>query len=274
MALRTVLVQLEIDAATRPIVSAAWDLARRHGADLIGFCAAEPHLVLPTGTDDGAVSKAMWSQVEDIEARLDDLKAEFFTAVGGDNRASWRGEIGNPTLQLALNARAADLIVLGAPARGILPDRRRAVDPGSLILTAGRPLLVASDKPGPIKTETILIAWNDTREARRAVVDALPLLVEARDVVIATVHDGELPACENVADVKLFLGRHGVKARSELLEKRLGEPSEALLQLASNIDADLIVLGGYGHSRVRERTFGGMTHSVLKARSFHRLISN
>src|SRR5689334_26149 len=85
MALRTVLVQLEIDAATRPIVSAAWDLARRHGADLIGFCAAEPHLVLPTGTDDGAVSKAMWSQVEDIEARLDDLKAEFFTAVGGDN---------------------------------------------------------------------------------------------------------------------------------------------------------------------------------------------
>ena len=87
---------------------------------------------------------------------------------------------------------------------------------------------------------------------RHVVVDALPLLVGARDVLIATVRDAELAPRENVADVKLFLGRQGAKARSEILDRRLGEASEAALQLASTIAADLVVLGRYGYSRVQE----------------------
>lgn len=274
MAFKTIMVQLDVDAIAAPRMAMAWDLAQRLEADLIGFCAAEPHFVLPTGTDDQAATHALWCQVEEIEGRLGCLREEFLSIVNGSNRASWRGEVGNPTRQLALNARAADLIVTGSPTADLLVDRHRMLDPASLILAAGRPILVASDPLAPIKAESILIAWNDTREARRAVVDAMPFLITAKDVVIATVDNGNTGPRENAADVELFLTRHGVNARSEILDARRSEPAEILLQIGQDIAADLIVLGGYGHSRVLERTFGGVTRSVLRSGSLHRFISN
>ncbi|KRB15708.1 universal stress protein UspA [Mesorhizobium sp. Root695] len=274
MAFKTIMVQLDVDCIAAPRISMAWDLAQRHDADLIGFCAAEPHLVIPTGTDNQAAARAMWSQMEEIEGRLNCLREEFLSTVNGSNRSSWRGEIGNPTGQLALNARAADLIITGSPAIDLVADHHRTLDTASLILAAGRPILVASKPCAPIKAESILIAWNDTREARRAVVDAMPFLITARDVVIATVDNGDTRPAEKVADVELFLTRHGVKARSEVLDARRSEPAELLLQVGKEIAADLIVLGGYGHSRVREMTFGGVTRSVLRSGSLHRLISN
>lgn len=274
MAFKTIMVQLDVDSIAVPRISMAWDLAQRHDADLIGFCAAEPHFVIPTGTDDQAATKAMWSQMEEIEGHLDCLREQFLSTVNGSNRAAWRGEMGNPTGQLALNARAADLIITGSPTIDLVVDHHRTLDTASLILAAGRPILVASETCAPVKAENILIAWNDTREARRSVVDAMPLLIAARDVVIATVDNGDTTSAENVADVELFLARHGVKARSEVFDAGNSEPAELLLQIGQEIAADLIVLGGYGHSRVREMTFGGVTRSVLRNGSLHRFISN
>jgi nucleotide-binding universal stress UspA family protein len=274
MAFKTIMVQLDVDTIAAPRISMAWDLAQRQEADLIGFCAAEPHFVMPAGTDDQAASKAIWSQVEEIEGRLNCLREEFLSTVKGSNRASWCGEIGNPTGQLALKARAADLIVTGSPAVDLVVDHHRSLDTAGLILAAGRPILVASETYAPIKAESILIAWNDTREARRALVDAMPFLITARDVVIVTVDNGDPGSRDNVADVELFLARHGVKARSEVLDARHSEPAELLLRIGQEITADLMVLGGYGHSRVREMTFGGVTRSVLRCGSLHRFISN
>ncbi|TPM89906.1 MULTISPECIES: universal stress protein [unclassified Mesorhizobium] len=274
MAFKTIMVQLDVDTIAAPRISMAWDLAQRHDADLIGFCAAEPHFVLPTGTDDQAATKALWCQVEEIEGRLNCLREEFLSTVNGSNRASWRGEIGDPTRQLALNARAADLILTGSPPVDLIVDHHRMLDPASLILAAGRPILVASENIAPIRAESILIAWNDTREARRAVVDAMPLLIEARNVVVVSVDRGNTAPRDDVADVESFLARHGVKARSEVLDARGSEPADLLLRIGHEIAADLIVLGGYGHSRVREMTFGGVTRSVLGSGSLHRFISN
>lgn len=274
MAFKTIMVQLDVDGIAAPCIAMAWNLAQRHDADLIGFCAAEPHFVIPTGVDNQASARAMWAQVEQIEGRLDCLKEEFLTTVSGSNRASWRGEIGNPTAQLALNARAADLIITGSPSIDLVSDHRRTLDTASLILAAGRPILVASETRASIKADSILIAWNDTREARRAVADALPFLIAATDVVLATVNNGDTTPAEDLADVELFLTRHGVKARSEVLDARRSEPADLLLRIGQEISADLIVLGGYGHSRVREMTFGGVTRSVLRSGSLHRFISN
>ncbi|GLS34823.1 universal stress protein [Mesorhizobium tianshanense] len=274
MSFKTIMVQLDVDAIAAPRVSFAWDLAQRHEADLIGFCAAEGHFVMPSGTDDRAAARAMWGQIEEIEDRLNCLKEEFLGTVNGSNRASWRGEIGNPTQRLALNARAADLVVTGSPMPDFLVDHHRIVDPGSLILSAGRPILIASETLAPIAAENVLIAWNDTREARRAVVDAMPFLVGAKDVVIATVDGGDLASRASAADVERFLATHGVSARSEVMDARRSEPAEILLQIGREIAADLIILGGYGHSRLRELTLGGVTRSVLQAGLFHRLISN
>ncbi|TGQ31226.1 universal stress protein [Mesorhizobium sp. M00.F.Ca.ET.216.01.1.1] len=275
MAFKTIMVQLDVDAIAAPRISFAWDLAQRHEADLIGFCAAEAHFVMPTGTDDGAAAQAIWCQVEEIEGRLNCLKEEFLSTVNGSNRVSWRCEIGNPTQQLTLNARAADLIVTGSPKSDFIVDRHRAVDLGSLILSAGRPILVASETLAPIRAESVLIAWNDTREVRRAVIDAMPFLVNARDVVVAIADGGKLGcARESAADVTQFLAMHGVVARAEVMDARHDDPAEILLQMGQQMVADLIVLGGYGHSRMRELAFGGVTRSVLRAGSFHRLISN
>jgi nucleotide-binding universal stress UspA family protein len=275
MAFKTIMVQLDVDAIAAPRVSFAWDLAQRHEADLIAFCAAEGRFVIPSGPDDRAAAQAMWRQLEEIEGRLNCLREEFFGTVNGSNRASWRSEIGNPTRQLALNARAADLIVVGSPMPDFIIDHHRALDPGSLILSAGRPILVASETLAPIKAESVLIAWNDTREVRRAVTDAMPFLIGAKDVVVAIADRGELDcAAESLADVKQFLARHGVVARAEVIDARQDDPAETLLQIGQEIEADLIVLGGYGHSRVREMAFGGVTRSVLESGSLHRLISN
>ena len=205
MAFKTMMVQLDIDAIAAPRISMAWNLAQRHEADLIGFCAAEPHFFMPTGKDDQAATKAVWCQVEEIKSRLDCLREEFLSTVNGSHRASWRGEIGNPTRQLALNARAADLILTGSPTLDLVVDHHRMLDPASLIIAAGRPILVASDSVAPMRAESILIAWNDTREARRAVADALPFLSEAQDVVIASVDRGNPTSRENVADLEFFL---------------------------------------------------------------------
>src|SRR4029079_13744336 len=113
-----------------------------------------------------------------------------------------------------------DLIVTGSPTADLTVDHHRTLDIASFILAAGRPILVASETCAPIKAESILIAWNDTREARRAVVDAMPILIDARDVVIVTVDNGDTAPRDNVADVELFLRRHGVKARSKVLDAR------------------------------------------------------
>ncbi|RWM13497.1 MAG: universal stress protein [Mesorhizobium sp.] len=275
MAFRTIMVQLDIDAIAAPRVAFAWELAKMHDADLIAFCAAEGHFVMPRGMEDGAAAQAIWRQVDEIEGHLNCLKEEFLRTVNGSDRASWRGVVGNPTQQLALNARASDLIVVGPLMQDFMIDHHRTVDAGSLILSAGRPVLVASDTLAPFRPESILIAWSDTREARRAVVDALPFLVDARDVVIATVEGGGEVTCRaGVEDAQRFLASHGVKARSEVMDSRQSAPAEILLQIGQQIAADLIVLGGYGHSRAREWAFGGVTRSVLQAGSFHRLLSN
>lgn len=274
MAYNTIMVQLDIDAPAAPRLGFAWDIARRHEASLIAFAAAEAVLVVPRDVDGIATMEATRLQVEAIEDRLKELKSEFDTFTRDSNRASWRSVVGDPTRFLALNARAADLLVVG-PGDDGTRSRLRTIDPGQLILSAGRPTLFASRDYRPMTAENILVAWKDTREARRAVVDALPFLEDARQVVVATIAEGDRTiAREGAADVVRFLMKHGVKARSETLDADESDATEVLLTTATEIGADLVVSGGYGHSRLREWAFGGVTRALLEDCSMNRLIAN
>ena len=112
--------------------------------------------------------------------------------------------------------------------------------------------------------KTVLVAWKDTREARRAIADALPFLAKANEVVVATI-DAERGESirDSLADVAVFLEYHGIKARTELIA---GEADgDRLIGFARSIHADLIVSGAYGHSRLREMILGGATRDVLSA---------
>jgi nucleotide-binding universal stress UspA family protein len=149
------------------------------------------------------------------------------------------------------------------------------VDPGALVLSAGRPVLFAADDLATFKGEKIMVAWKDCREARRAVVDAMPFLRNAKEVtVFNAAEEGTLVARDGAGDVVRFLMRHGVKARSQFLESEGNSVGDSIVAGADRIGADLIVAGGYGHSRFREWAFGGATRSLLKSGSFHRLLSN
>ena len=135
-------------------------------------------------------------------------------------------------------------------------------------MTSGRPVLAVPYAGNfPAVGERVLIAWNASREAARAVNDALPLLAQAQNVTVLAVNSrsgigghGDVPA----ADIALHLARHGVKAEAAPTSSGDISDSQALLSYAADISADLIVAGAYGHSRVREIVFGGVTGSVAK----------
>ncbi len=273
MIYNTIMVQLDIDAPATPRLAFAWDLARRFQAHLIAFSAAEPHLLIPGDVDGSAAAEAVEREIADIEERLVALKSEFDKLVRDANRASWRGMVGDPTRFLSLQARAADLLVAGVNDSGV--SRSRSIDPGELILSAGRPVLFATRDHRPMTAENVLVAWKDSREARRAVADSMPFLIQARQVLVATIEEGDRAgARDSAADVVRFLMKHGVKARSDVIDVGHSDTTEAVLEIAVEIGADLTVSGGYGHSRLREWVFGGVTRTLLKDGSVNRLISN
>jgi len=273
MIFNTIMVQLDIDAPATPRLTFAQGIANRFGADLIAFAAAQAHVAIP-GDDSGVVAvELLRYHTAEIEKRLDGLREEFLRVTGSSENVYWRGELGEPTYLLATNGRAADLIVTATAAPENRSDRNRRLDAGSLILSAGRPVLFAADDLAPLSADKILVAWKDTREARRAVADAMPFLVGASDVLVATVvEESSRIARESAEDVVRFLTKHGANARSRVLDD--GEGAEALIGLAHDVGADLVVAGGYGHSRFREWVFGGMTDSLLNDGSLHRLLSN
>ena len=275
MIYNTIMVQLDIDDPLTPRLSFAWEVARRFEADLIAFAAAEPRIVVPAGDSGIVAADARRDRIKEIEERLGALEGEFRRANYDENRVSWRSFVGNPTHFLALHCRAADLVVIGSSHRGSKVDHLRAIDPGALVLSAGRPILIASESLAPVRAQSVLVAWKDCKEARRAVVDALPFLIGAGDVLVAAFEEGDAAASrESAADVVRFLIKHGAKARLEVSRAGGSNVGEAILEMAGEMGADLIVAGGYGHSRLREWAFGGVTRTLLRDGSLNRLISN
>lgn len=274
MTYNTIIVQLDLNTAATPRLTFALDLARRFEADLIGFAAAEPHIFVPRDESGLVAAEMLRQRTEEIEERLKALKEEFLSVAGDGERVSWRGDLGNPTQLLAMHARAADLIVTGTPSE-LAQDDRTTVDAGTLILSAGRPVLFAAEALPPLLAQKVLIAWKDAREARRAVADAMPFLKNAREVYVVTIAEGDQKAArQSAADVVRFLMRHGAKAVSDVLGIGGANREEVISEIAREKGADLVVSGGYGHSRLREWAFGGMTRSLLADGSLHRLISN
>ena len=170
-----------------------------------------------------------------------------------------------PAATVAQISRGADLIVAGGSHRS--DDHFNGVwcDPGILVLLSGRPVLVVPPNGGRLSAESVIVAWKDAREARRALADAIPFLRCARDVVV-------LEVCAEAeygdAEARTFgvvegLRRHAVPARAHCV---IATPERAAAEIqlgATNAGADLIVAGGYGHARLGEWIFGGVTNDLL-----------
>lgn len=273
-AFKDILVHLDGGPRSAPRLQVAATLARRAGAQLTGV------YVVDIPSAEFFYGAAMPLAAGGVERVVDQIRAEALAAAAPVEAAfndllrreglegAWRLVEGNMPATVALHARYADLAVLGQANpyehRDGLGTDAVVV---SAVMTSGRPVLaVPFAGEFPTVGDRVLVAWNASREAARAVNDAMPLLREASVVTVLAVNPrrgihghGDVPA----ADISLHLARHGVKAEAAHTVANDIPDGEALLSYAADIGADLIVAGAYGHSRARELVFGGVTRTLL-----------
>ncbi len=264
MTYATLLIHLQPGQRNTPLLAAARLFVDRFKAHVIGIAACQPLIVV---SGDGTVCGDVFADDQrQIGLELAGAKAEFHEAMEGiGTSVEWRSEITLevPTAYITHQARSADLIMTGSVPTDAF-DLARAVDPGSLVMEAGRPVFIVPADSRPTELERVLIAWKDTPECRRATSDALPLLKKvgrATVLEIAPVDDLDA-ALVRVLDVVAWLKRHGVVARGRV-ERSHGKDLDELRKAAEDDDADVIVAGAYGHSRLREWATGGMTRDLL-----------
>ncbi|WP_407526306.1 universal stress protein [Methylobacterium oryzisoli] len=263
MTIASVMVPVELESGGAERLLLARSLAERFASRLIGIAACEPLPIRHYGR--GAYINARIAEEGELRASKQLMEAEalFRAHTCGMTRAEWRISRGALTPFLAEQARAADLIVLGRWRLGPATIGSDTVDPGEMILRLGRPVLVVPPDIRTLHSARIMIAWKDTREARRAVHDSLPFLAMADRVCIASVApEASRDGADDLAD---YLAQHGI-ADTEIRRTQAGPGvADVLLRLARDAAADLIVAGAYGHSRLRERVFGSVTEKLLVA---------
>jgi len=253
------MVYVEDEASSEPRIRLAVDLAERFNSILIGLSA---QLMRPPFVAEGVVIEE--ETRADVTARLAERESHFHRILGPDRRnVAWRSSVDVPTEALSRHARSADLVVIGQKrSKG---DAYDSLDPVGAILRAGRPILVVPDGTSELRLDHVVIGWKDSREARRAVMDALPFLHEAARVTIVEVcgPGQEESTLENLGDIAGYLEHHKIKGNLEVLHHRGKSDGEQLIQLSLNEGADLLVTGAYGHSRLGEWVFGGVTRELL-----------
>src|SRR5438876_6581597 len=260
---KTVMVGLAMDRRNDACLRVAGDVAERFGARIIGVAASDIRPPMYFAEGDFA-QKLFDEEVAAIERRLSELEAEFRASV--ERRATaveWRSARTLPVPYMLQQARAADILVIGARPETLV-DPSAAADPSDLLMQAGRPLIVVPSTVEWLDLRSVLVAWKDVGEARRAVFDALPILAAAKEVTIAEIleQDGRrADALARVADVAAWLRSHGIAANTVVPEKAGGVTGQ-IENIAVNVGAGAVIAGAYGHSRFREWVLSGVTRHL------------
>lgn len=271
MALKDILVHVDASKPAGARLRLAAGMARDHGAHLAVLHVVDIDMPLIASADAGG-GIAIAGIIEDMRgqaladgARLEALAREVIRreAISGE----WRQVEGATAEQVALHARYADIVVVGqSDPEGDAPHAAAAVE--AVLFTSGRPVLIL---PYAGRFERlgrrVLVGWNASRESARAVNDALPLLRAAESVTVFSANPrrgldahGEQPG----ADIALHLARHDIKVKVQRSIAPEISDADALLNEAAEMDADLIVVGAYGHSRILEMIMGGVTRTLLR----------
>lgn len=270
MGLRNLLVVVDASHHATTTVEAAVLLAAKHDAHLTGIAAVAPlqipgYVAAPFGAE-----LQRWQDEAAAEAagRAEQVFGRAVELAGIRARSEWRAVQGDPTGIVGVAARGYDLVVLGQM-DGDADREIAAVRPDELVFACGRPVLMIPHS-GRFETigDTVLVGWDGGREAARAVNDALPILERAREVRIVAVNprsgprSGQ-PGDEPGAHIALHLARHGVRAEAAHIRNDELDPANVLLNTCTDIGADLLVMGAYGRSRLRELVLGGTTRTIL-----------
>jgi nucleotide-binding universal stress UspA family protein len=272
MAYATLMTYVEAEGLPEGRIRLAASLADKFNATLIGVSAIAPR---PSFVTEGiVVEEVVEAELKEHRAKLAGKEQQFRALTGDRRKTEWRGVLGFPSQALAVEARSADLVVIGRSAGP--GDAYSALDAGDAILRLGRPALVVPDGVSALRAEHVVIGWKDTREARRALQDCLPFLHEATRVTIVEIcaSGEEEQASQHISDVANYLARHRIKSGPKVILHQHGPAAAQLIRLAHDEDADLLITGAYGHSRVGEWLFGGMTRDLLATSPFCCLMSH
>jgi nucleotide-binding universal stress UspA family protein len=275
MGLEDLLVVVDNDPACASRIDVARRLAEAHEAHLTGLHVMPRPLPLYSDAPTPASLEAM--QRQELEAAATRAAALFEGRTRGTTaRTEWRVVEGHPLEVATVQGRHADLIVLGQGRDLGEASADLSSLPADLVLAAGRPLLVVPRYGTfPRVGADVLVAWDASREATRAVHDALPLLRRARKVTVLSIDpdDTEEPRIAG-ADVALHLARHGVPVEAATLSGADVAVGDLLLSYAADHGTDLIVMGAYGHTRFRELILGGATRRLLQCMTVPVLMSH
>lgn len=264
MTYKTILVHIDDSRHSHARVDFAIDLALKHNAHLIGCYVVCQDLFRPLLKRDDSLSLA---KLEAQGAERMQRAYESFTgaALRAGSPFEWQAPAGSAIDAAVLRARHADVVVLGQQdpddqasfvAHGFVED---------VVMNCGRPVIVLPYAGGtPSFGENVVVAWDASREAARALADALPILKRARFVTVSVVQkhpDREEPAGFDAAG---YLERHGIRAGFASIPRVSGVSTGAtLLNQLTDVHADLLVMGAYGHARATEHVLGGVTRALL-----------
>jgi nucleotide-binding universal stress UspA family protein len=263
MAYKDLLVHQNDENSSKRNLDVAIGLAQRFDAHLTGVHVLNYPTVPGMGQAEVPV-EIIQQRYEEMRALAEERKKAFDARIGKDGvRGEFRVMEGDPVEAVALCAHYCDLAIVGQPD----PDNPSLFDrvPEGLVMAAGRPVLVVPyTSTAADFGKRALVAWNGTREATRAVHDAMPFLSAAEAVFVFCVNPDDSGHIAG-ADLALHLSRHGVKAEPKHIVAPDLDVGDALLSTASDLDVDLIVMGAYGHSRLRELVLGGATRDLFNA---------
>jgi len=267
MAIKDILVHVG-SSARQGCVDVATSLAARNGAHLVGLhVSTQPDI--PPYIEAQLGAEVVAAQVRNAEELRVECKAAFDLAVGASGpSAEWRTLEGDLVDTIQMIGRSADLVIVGQSD----PDGPAVVGgedvAGRLALTLGRPVLAVpyAGSYGPVG-KRVMVAWDGSRAAARALGDALPLMQEAEMVSVLSVNpDPSASGCKPAtgADIVTHLARHGIKAEAQHIQAQDMEAGAMMLSRAADFGADLFVMGAYGHARWRELVMGGVTRHMLE----------
>lgn len=276
MEYKTILVHVDDSAHSAARVAAAGAIARRGNAHVIGAALSGVSRFLYQAIPPEASDPTLALHLEFLRERARDALALFARQMETAGVASHEVRLIDDEAGggISLHARVADLVVIGQAEPGHGGPALMADFPAYVVIHSGRPVLLL-----PFGTQQfdpgrhVLVAWDASREAARALQLALPLLARAESVTIAvfdTRSDSRTVLDATAADPAPFLARHGIRAELSIVpvEQKRGhrrhDVGDALLTLAGERASDLLVMGAYGHSRFRETILGGATRSVLE----------
>lgn len=269
---RSILLQIDNTARTVQRIWLACQLAEAFSADVTAQPCMLPGMTRFPATWEGASAAAEFMLAYDKEC-LDQAHATFVRECTGSNRLHWAEPLPEGPHGFAARALYADLMLLGQrdssdPAAGELPPDFLS----DVLVRSGRPALILpyTGQFDPLGGK-VLIAWKETREAARAVTAALPWLRQASHVHVACWGTGSANA---LSLLESQLSSHGIRIVPHAGRPEPEDVGNLLLSMAADVDADLLVMGGYGHSRAREWVMGGATRTVLQTMTLPVLMSH